>query len=371
MAARTGKGYERHGDRFRVKVRREDGSRGYMSFGTEAEAAAYHANEVSPVMKRYRDWQRTGEMFPTANVAGPTVVAYARDVFAARSLKRNTVDMYEVALRRIEREPLGTMEVAAVGPRDIRQFFAVLERNRANVKAVLDMTFTAAKREGLIRISPMETAQIKLPKRRQKNIKALTAAEIERIAEAAGSDRNALTIRLGGFAGFRAGEVGGLNVEDIDEARCRITIRRNAQRYTKVAGESSSFAIGTPKTDAGERMVTVDCELIADLVAYIEAHPPLADGTIFHTSYGNPLTDQVLSYSLIRAAKKAGLQRATFHDLRHAYATNLALGGLPMPVLQRVMGWSSIRMTDTYAHIQAEDVDAAATITARQRQSAI
>lgn len=369
MAAKTGKGYERHGDRFRVKVRREDGSRGYMSFGTEAEAAAYHANEVSPVMKRYRDWQRTGEMFPTANVAGPTVVAYARDVFAARSLKRNTVDMYATALRRVEREPIGTMEVAAVGPRDIREFFTTVEKNRANVKAILDMTFTAAKREGIIRISPMEAAQIKLPTRRQKNIKAMTATEIERAAVAAGNDRDALTIRLGGFAGLRAGEVGGLNMEDIDEARCQITIRRNAQRYTKVAGESSSFAIGTPKTDAGERLVTVDRDLIADLVAYIKAHSPLADGTIFSTSYGNPVTDQVLSYNLVRAAAKAGLPRATFHDLRHAYATNLARGGLPMPVLQKVMGWSSIRMTDTYAHVQAEDVDAAAAITARQRNS--
>jgi site-specific recombinase XerD len=111
----------------------------------------------------------------------------------------------------------------------------------------------------------------------------------------------------------------------------------------------------------------VDCDLAADLAVYVDTHPPLDDGTIFHTAQGNPVTDQVLTYNLIRAAKAAGLQRVTFHDLRHAYATNLALGGLPMPVLQRIMGWSGIRMTDTYAHIQAEDIDAAAAITARQR----
>jgi site-specific recombinase XerD len=200
------------------------------------------------------------------------VVAYARDVFAARTLKRNTVDMYETALRRIEREPLGSMEVQIVGPTDIRKLFAAVTKSRANVKAVLDMTFTAAKREGLIRISPMEGANIKLPKRRQKNIKAMTVPEIERVAKAA-----------------------------------------------------------------------------------------------TNPMYGNPLTDQPLSWNLARASVAAGLPRATFHDLRHAYATNLALGGLPMPVLQRVMGWSSIRMTDTYAHIVAEDVDAAAAITTRQR----
>ncbi len=368
MAAKTGKGYETHGDRFRVKVR-ENGKSRYFSFSTPEEAAAYYANQQSPVMKAYRNYQRTGEIIPTAKVVGPTVVAYARDVFAARALKRNTVDSYETSLRRIEREPLGSMEVTTVGARQVREFFGKVEKNRANVKAVLDMTFVAAHREGMIRENPMLAANIKLQKRRQKNIKALTPSEIDRIAEAARHERDALAIRLGGFAGLRAGEVGGLNAEDVDEERCRITIRRNAQRYTKVAGESSSIGIGTPKTDAGERTVPVDCDLVADLVAYIEANPPLADGTIFHTSYGNPVTDQVLSYNLIRAAKAAGLQRTTFHDLRHAYATNLALGGLPMTVLQRVMGWSSIRMTDTYAHVQAEDVDAAAAITARQRNS--
>jgi integrase len=289
------------------------------------------------------------------------------DIFAARDLKRNTREMYANALRRIEQEPLGSMAVGDVKPRDVRAFFSKVQRNRPNIKAVLDMTFVAARREGLIRISPMEGASIKLPKRRQKNIKAMTVPEIERVAKAATNPMYALAIRLGGFAGLRAGEVGGLNVEDIDEARCRLTIRRNAQRYIKAEDETTSFGIGTPKTDAGERTVTVDRDLVADLVAYIAEHPPLADGTIFHTSYGNPLTDQPLSWNLARASVAAGLPRATFHDLRHAYATNLALGGLPMPVLQRVMGWSSIRMTDTYAHIVAEDVDAAAAITTRQR----
>jgi hypothetical protein len=148
MAAKTGKGYSKHGDRYRVLVR-ENGKAHWVSFQTEKEAAAYFANQQSPVMKAYRNYQRTGEIIPTAKVVGPTVVEYGREVFAARDLKRNTQEMYANALRRIEREPLGSMEVTTVGPRDIRMFFGAVEKNRANVKAVLDMTFTTAKREGM------------------------------------------------------------------------------------------------------------------------------------------------------------------------------------------------------------------------------
>jgi hypothetical protein len=54
MAAKTGKGYERHGDRFRVKVR-ENGKSRYVSFATPDDAAAYYANQQSPVMKAYRN----------------------------------------------------------------------------------------------------------------------------------------------------------------------------------------------------------------------------------------------------------------------------------------------------------------------------
>lgn len=174
MAAKTGKRYEKHGNRYRVKVR-ENGKARSVSFDTEAEAHAFAMSAEAHPDRRIG----LSPLIVAAISGGrstPTVVDYARHVFKARALKRNTQEMYETALRRIEREPLGTMEVAAVKPRDIREFFGAVQKNRANVKAVLDMTFVAAKREGLVRVSPMEAANIKLPKRRQKNIKALTAA---------------------------------------------------------------------------------------------------------------------------------------------------------------------------------------------------
>jgi integrase len=356
----------KHRNRWIVEWR--EGGRGskkqYRSFDSEKDA---HTFAHSPFARRTDTRVGILGMVDGFKQETPPVVVYARDVFAARDLKRNTREMYANALKRIEQEPLGSMDIGDVKPRDVRAFFSKVQRNRPNIKAVLDMTFVAARREGLIRESPMAGAGIKLPKRRQKDIRAMTAAEVDRVADASGNDRDALAIRLGGFAGLRAGEVGGLRAADIDFVRCRIHVRRNAQRYLKEKGESSSIGFDSPKSVASERAIDVDCDLTEELRRYTQTHAPLPDGTIFSTSYGNPVTDQVLTYSLKRATKEAGLPRATFHDLRHAYATNLAKAGLPMPVLQRVMGWSSIRMTDVYAHIQDEALGAAAEITARLR----
>ena len=44
-----------------------------------------------------------------------------------------------------------------------------------------------------------------------------------------------------------------------------------------------------------------------------------------------------------------------FHDLRHVAATTLLQAGVPMPVVSRILGHSSIQITvDTYGHVTVD-----------------
>jgi site-specific recombinase XerD len=56
---------------------------------------------------------------------------------------------------------------------------------------------------------------------------------------------------------------------------------------------------------------------------------------------------------VIERANLAGFDGdARFHDLRHSYASNLLHGNVPMHVVSRVLGHSSITVTvDCYGHI--------------------
>jgi hypothetical protein len=48
--------------------------------------------------------------------------------------------------------------------------------------------------------------------------------------------------------------------------------------------------------------------------------------------------------------KKAGLKNLRFHDLRHTFASRLAMRGVPILDLSRLLGHKTLQMTMRYAH---------------------
>jgi site-specific recombinase XerD len=79
---------------------------------------------------------------------------------------------------------------------------------------------------------------------------------------------------------------------------------------------------------------------------------------VFCQSGGEPLTPGLLKWPLERALRKAGIARDVgrigWHDLRHTYGSHLAIRGVPIKVIQELMGHASIEMTLKYAHLSPE-----------------
>ena len=48
------------------------------------------------------------------------------------------------------------------------------------------------------------------------------------------------------------------------------------------------------------------------------------------------------------------------HDLRRTFASHAVMQGVPVPVVSRLLGHSSTRMTLRYVHLDDQDVRAAA-----------
>ena len=46
--------------------------------------------------------------------------------------------------------------------------------------------------------------------------------------------------------------------------------------------------------------------------------------------------------------------RIGWHDLRHTYGSHLAMRGVPLKVIQELMGHATIEMTLRYAHLAPE-----------------
>ncbi len=72
---------------------------------------------------------------------------------------------------------------------------------------------------------------------------------------------------------------------------------------------------------------------------------------------GRPSREPGLWY---RVRQEAGIEDVRLHDLRHTVASQAALNGVPLPVVSRLLGHSSVRMTLRYAHVGDHEVEAAA-----------
>jgi len=70
---------------------------------------------------------------------------------------------------------------------------------------------------------------------------------------------------------------------------------------------------------------------------------------VFHTPKGTPYKD--VSVGFKGALKRAGIENFRFHDLRHTFASRLAMGGRNLQTIQQLLGHKTIKMTVRYSHL--------------------
>src|SRR5262249_45989981 len=64
-----------------------------------------------------------------------------------------------------------------------------------------------------------------------------------------------------------------------------------------------------------------------------------------------PFRSPKLNLRLGKVCRQAGLRRITWHVLRHTFASQLAMKGVPLNTVQALLGHSSITTTMRYAHV--------------------
>lgn len=65
-----------------------------------------------------------------------------------------------------------------------------------------------------------------------------------------------------------------------------------------------------------------------------------------------PINEEGLKTGFRRAREKAGMPWLHFHDLRHSCASILLASGVDLYTISRVLGHSTTKMTERYAHLQ-------------------
>ena len=75
---------------------------------------------------------------------------------------------------------------------------------------------------------------------------------------------------------------------------------------------------------------------------------------VFPNRKGRPI--QSIKKAWATACKKAGVEDAHVHDIRHKATTDMAKAGIPIQKIQKAVGHSEIETTAGYTHLQIDDV---------------
>jgi len=85
---------------------------------------------------------------------------------------------------------------------------------------------------------------------------------------------------------------------------------------------------------------------------------------------GKPYVNILKVYEKYR--DEAGFGDVRFHDLRHTFATRLAGAGVPLHVIQRILGHSDIKTTQRYLHVAEESaLDAVEMLSSQEPTGAV
>lgn len=135
--------------------------------------------------------------------------------------------------------------------------------------------------------------------------------------------------------GMRLGELIGLDWSAVSLERRMITVRQSI-----IYGQVSS-----PKNNRMRHIPATD-EVVAAL-----SYRRKSSGLVFPRPDGEPFAYNTVNLAIKRHCKRVGLRPIGWHVLRHTFASQLATEGIPMRVIQDLLGHSSILMTVRYAHL--------------------
>lgn len=235
----------------------------------------------------------------------------------------------------------------------------------------------SAVRNRLIPFNPAD--EVRIPKRRKRDTdeRIISRDELRATLLPAVPDYYRAVVATAAGAGLRWGEVAGLcrDVLDLDDGT--LTVVRTV---VEVSGHTSFKPF--PKSSAGRRTVPLPAWLIEIIREHLRQFPSDGHGAVFTNMAGNPLRrtlfrSRVWKPALVRAGllgrvvaigereylgswtDVAGQKQVAefgthgealrevarcaagglnFHDLRHSYATWLVDDGVPVNMVQRVMG---------------------------------
>lgn len=294
---------------------------------------------------------------------------WLEDVYKA-SVRLNTYVNCRVIVHKHLVPGLGHIKLQKLTAQQIQAFYAKKLRSGASASrvkamhAALHRALEHARRIKLVGTNV--SADVDLPRQEQPQIHPLTLEQVQLLLQKVKEHRLEALLVLALATGMRKGEILSLRWSDVDLEKGMLRVCRTLNYMAQYG-----FVEGEPKTQGSRRTILLP-RFVIDILRRHRAdqlESRLMAGVqwvdhdlVFCNKKGGFIVHTTLLYHFSRLLNEAGLPHVRFHDLRHSAATLLLSMGVPVKVVQELLGHSKISMTlNTYTHVlpsmQKEAVD--------------
>lgn len=226
-----------------------------------------------------------------------------------------------------------------------------------DLHTILCTALKQAQLSGVIEKNPC--INIKLPTDRYSRFRVLTVEEQSILEKAVFASDHYLTtgVVLALYTGLRLGEVCALKWQDIDFKKRQISISGNLQRINLMQEETdkkTEMVLSTPKSSTSVRMIPLTESLCRYLLEQQQEQTQRVGTSCtfvvskYSKGFIDPRTLQNYFKSLLN---DLGINGASFHTLRHTFATRAIEVGMDVKSISEVLGHADVTITlKKYVH---------------------
>lgn len=241
-------------------------------------------------------------------------------------------------------EKFGNVAISALTFQQLEKYFnETFQRTKEGARTyhiILRSAFNKAVSWGYLAENPL--VKFKIPKIPKNNPLFIIEDELQNILNLE-ADKTLRDIYLSAFnTGMRLGEITNLKWNQIDLTERIIKVTNTADFTTK--GKK-------------ERIIPINERLFPMFTNRLPMIMDINKDVYLFNRRGIKYNDDYISKQFKKAVRKVNSEsKFHFHSLRHSFASNLVMKGVPIYTVSELLGHRDIRTTQIYSHLKVENL---------------
>lgn len=186
--------------------------------------------------------------------------------------------------------------------------------------------------------------KVELPPAEASQARSLTIEELKRLRQVCRGDWTLAFIELAMSTGCRRGELLALRWDDLVHSTRVLSITKSLEETNK-----GGLKLKKPKNGKARAFTLPHSVML--LLPTFDEQGHRKTGLIFPNEKGQWRSPALVSQTVVRRMRKAGIPDASLHALRHTHASHLISRGMPVPAVSKRLGHTDPALTmRVYAH---------------------